>query len=231
MKKYLLLAFLVFGLQASVYAGPACGKFYNKKWESGKAVIKGTKDGSLIDGEVFFEESREGLHVKAEIHNAPPGLHGFHIHEFGDLSNGCESAGAHYNPDGVEHGSLEQGHVGDLGNIIADKSGTARFQIKANRVTLSEVVGRAIVIHADEDDLGRGGDEESLKTGNAGQASVLQYSLHPPGLEIRLNQDRPSQSESQMMPLLFVQTTKQRRKAPLYFPLIGVHQDQSHRLS
>ena len=70
-------------------------------------------------------------------------------------------------PDGVEHGSLEQGHVGDLGNIIADNR-YCKILTKANRVTLSEVVGRAIVIHADEDDLGRGGDEESLKTGNAG---------------------------------------------------------------
>jgi len=30
-------------------------------------------------------------------------------------------------------------------------------------------VGRSIVIHSDEDDLGQGGDEESLKTGNAGE--------------------------------------------------------------
>ena len=30
------------------------------------------------------------------------------------------------------------------------------------------IVGRAMVIHALEDDLGLGGDEESKKTGNAG---------------------------------------------------------------
>lgn len=30
------------------------------------------------------------------------------------------------------------------------------------------VLGRAIVVHAGQDDLGQGGDAESLKTGNAG---------------------------------------------------------------
>jgi len=131
------------------------------------AQLEHTDDG--VEGVIKFKQrAGKSTIIKGIIRGLTPGKHGFHIHEFGDLSNGCESAGAHYNPDGVEHGSLEQGHVGDLGNIIADKSGTARFQIKANRVTLSEVVGRAIVIHADEDDLGRGGDEESLKTGNAG---------------------------------------------------------------
>ena len=33
-----------------------------------------------------------------------PGLHGFHIHEFADFSNGCVSAGPHYNPFGATHG-------------------------------------------------------------------------------------------------------------------------------
>ena len=109
--------------------------------------------------------------IKGTITGLEPGEHGFHIHEFGDMSKGCESMGAHYNPDGVDHGDLEKGHVGDLGNITADDNGTASFSIEANRVDLigkRSVVGRGLVVHADADDLGKGGDEESLKTGNAG---------------------------------------------------------------
>ena len=109
--------------------------------------------------------------IKGTITGLKPGAHGFHIHEFGDMSDGCKSMGGHYNPDNVNHGDLMEGHVGDLGNIEADESGKADFSIQANRVDLigdRSVVGRGIVVHADADDLGKGGDEESLKTGNAG---------------------------------------------------------------
>lgn len=109
--------------------------------------------------------------IRGIIKGLTPGKHGFHVHEFGDLSKGCESAGGHYNPEGVDHGGLSDGHIGDLGNIVANDDGIARFKIVARRIDLSgdrSIVGRAIVIHADEDDLGTGGDDESLKTGNAG---------------------------------------------------------------
>ena len=109
--------------------------------------------------------------IKGIITGLQPGLHGFHIHEFGDMSDGCKSMGGHYNPDDVDHGDIIKGHVGDLGNITADDSGIAKFTIEAKRVDLlgdRSIVGRGIVVHADEDDLGRGGDAESLKTGNAG---------------------------------------------------------------
>ena len=109
--------------------------------------------------------------IKGTITGLEPGAHGFHIHEFGDMSDGCKSMGGHYNPDNVNHGDLNEGHVGDLGNIEADDNGKADFSIKAHRVDLigdRSVVGRGIVVHADPDDLGKGGDEESLKTGNAG---------------------------------------------------------------
>ena len=109
--------------------------------------------------------------IKGTIKGLEPGEHGFHIHEFGDMSKGCESMGGHYNPDGVDHGDLEQGHVGDLSNITANDDGVASFSIEAKRVDLigeRSVVGRGLVVHKDQDDLGQGGDEESLKTGNAG---------------------------------------------------------------
>ena len=109
--------------------------------------------------------------IKGTITGLEPGAHGFHIHEFGDMSDGCKSMGGHYNPDNVNHGDLNEGHIGDLGNIEADENGKADFSIKAHRVDLigdRSVVGRGIVVHADPDDLGKGGDEESLKTGNAG---------------------------------------------------------------
>ena len=110
--------------------------------------------------------------IKGTITGLEPGLHGFHIHEFGDMSDGCKSMGGHYNPDGVDHGDLKEGHVGDLENVLADEKGVAKFSIVAPRVDLigdRSVIGRGIVVHEDEDDLGKGGDAESLKTGNAGE--------------------------------------------------------------
>ena len=126
-----------------------------------------------VKGLVYLKQKSGGpTEIYGQFTGLEPGLHGFHIHEFGDLSDGCDSAGGHYNPDGVDHGDLENGHVGDLGNVEADKSGVAKFKTVAERVDLHgdrSVVGRALIIHADEDDLGKGGDEESLKTGNAGE--------------------------------------------------------------
>lgn len=62
-------------------------------------------------------------------------------------------------------------HVGDLGNIEAGADGTAMVDIMDHYLTLTGVrgaIGRAVVIHEKPDDLGRGGTEDSMKTGSAG---------------------------------------------------------------
>jgi len=127
---------------------------------------------SNVKGTVFFEQDKSNVIVTVTVSGLNSNsYHGFHIHEFGDTSEGCKSMGGHYNPDGVDHGDLEEGHVGDLGNVTATEDGVADFTIIAKRVDLMgdrSVVGRGIVIHADRDDLGKGGDAESKKTGNAG---------------------------------------------------------------
>ena len=43
--------------------------------------------------------------IAGELLNLSPGLHGFHIHENGDLSDDCKGSGGHYNPNGNNHGA------------------------------------------------------------------------------------------------------------------------------
>ncbi|KAI0982276.1 hypothetical protein GJ496_009172 [Pomphorhynchus laevis] len=111
--------------------------------------------------------------LTGEVKGLTPGKHGFHVHEFGDLSDGCTSAGAHYNPFQTKHGGpcSEERHVGDLGNLLADNNGVAKVDITDNIITLHgelSVIGRSLVVHAKEDDLGLGNSPESPTTGNSG---------------------------------------------------------------
>ena len=89
------------------------------------------------------------------------------------MTEGCKTAGPHYNPFNKNHGGpeAEERHVGDLGNVNATEDGKAHYEYEDRLVMLYgeySVIGRSCVVHADEDDLGLGGHELSLTTGNAG---------------------------------------------------------------
>jgi len=138
-----------------------------------KAVVV-LKGDSQATGTITFEQQKNSVLVTGEIRNLDTDtLRGFHIHQFGDLTDGCQTAGPHFNPFAKNHGAPgdKERHVGDLGNIKTDESGTASFQFEDRLISLNgplSIVGRAVVLHAGTDDLGLGGNAESLKTGNAG---------------------------------------------------------------
>ena len=73
-----------------------------------------------VNGIVYLEETADKkTRIYGSIRGLRPGLHGFHIHEAGDMTKGCDSACSHYNPYGHNHGGLtsKKRHVGDLGNV------------------------------------------------------------------------------------------------------------------
>merc|ERR1712180_569981 len=121
---------------------------------------------SSVKGQIYLSY-REGVtKIWGTVFDLTVGLHGFHIHEKGQLGNNCKDSGGHFNPSKVTHGAPtdEERHTGDLGNIMVYNP---KF-ISLGDGGIHDVAGRAIVIHAGEDDLGLGDDEGSLKTGNAG---------------------------------------------------------------
>ncbi|KAJ1914765.1 Superoxide dismutase [Cu-Zn] [Mycoemilia scoparia] len=139
-----------------------------------QAVATLVRDAKTV-GVVFFNQDKPDgpVSVTGSIEGLTPGQHGFHIHEFGDNTNGCTSAGSHFNPHKKTHGapSDQERHVGDLGNVDVGSNGKADIKLNDNVISLfggHSILGRSIVVHDDVDDLGKGGHELSKSTGNAG---------------------------------------------------------------
>ena len=71
---------------------------------NGKPCHGAEESGKSVSGCVHFEDTGDICHISYHITGLPPGPHGFHIHEFADFSNGCISAGPHWNPHKKTHG-------------------------------------------------------------------------------------------------------------------------------
>lgn len=131
------------------------------------AIVYPTKDNS-VSGVVTFTKVADGVQVVADFKGLTPGKHGFHLHEFGNCA--CDTAtcaGDHFNPTAQPHGGPEskQRHVGDFGNVVANEQGEAHLELIDKQLQLNgrhSIVGRSVIIHAQEDDL------VSQPSGNSG---------------------------------------------------------------
>ena len=132
------------------------------------AVVQPTS-GNSCQGTVQFTQDGNSVQVVAEIHGLTPNAqHAIHIHQFGDATApDGKSAGGHYNPENHDHalpGALFR-HAGDLGNLAADASGHAYYELKVDNISIAglknPIIGRGVIVHAKADDGGQ-------PTGNAG---------------------------------------------------------------
>merc|ERR1712135_150329 len=113
----------------------------------------------------------EGVFITGSIHGLKPGLHGFHGHKDGNLTNACKDTKGHFNPAGNDHSAptSSKRHVGDLGNVVTNRFGKTTVNIFDDVITLDSssenyIGKRAFTVHLGEDDLGIPG----LRDGNAG---------------------------------------------------------------
>lgn len=144
--------------------------YYDIRMNKAIAVFNDSK----IKGRVIFTQENDVVFIDIQLSGLKKNaLHGFHVHESGNLTSGCKSLCAHFNPFKTNHGcpGSKVRHVGDLGNIMTDSHGQAKYVIFDDVIKLKgicNIIGRGLVIHANPDDCGIG-NAESLKTGNAGE--------------------------------------------------------------
>ncbi len=143
---------------------------YARKLPTFKVVMVPSLN-SKASGTVNFTQLRNKIVlIEGKLSGFTPGPHGFHVHENGDCSDpeeGFIKAGDQFRFEGTHHGSLEKGHLGDLGNVTADAKGRVKIKIKTNKIDLIDkdtisILGKSIIVHEGLD------DEISQPEGNSG---------------------------------------------------------------
>lgn len=134
-----------------------------------KAIIKGGKEYPNINGVVNFRETKKGVLLTASIYGLPVSttsckgrFFGFHIHNgtscTGNSTDEFANAGTHLNPNECPHPF----HVGDLPPLI-ENNGFSYMTVLIDKFKISDIIGKAIVIHDMPDDF------TSQPAGNSGK--------------------------------------------------------------
>jgi len=115
--------------------------------------LKDAKGASM--GTARLSDAKRGVAIKLDAKGLTAGKHGIHLHETGKCEGpDFKSAGGHLNPENKEHGlkNPKGAHEGDMPVITVRKDGKAKETVIAPFAKLADLHGKALVIHAKEDD-------------------------------------------------------------------------------
>ncbi|MBU4538825.1 MAG: superoxide dismutase family protein [Weeksellaceae bacterium] len=148
-----------------------CSAVFAVSCSTTKSYIVNSKSGTDTQGTAKFTQTGKNVTLDLNVYKLTPGLHAVHLHEKSDCSAADgTSTGGHWNPSHNDHGKwgAEHFHMGDIGNINADKDGTARLVFKTDKWCIGctdeskNILGKGLIIHAGVDDF------HTQPTGNAG---------------------------------------------------------------
>jgi Cu-Zn family superoxide dismutase len=152
-----VIATLVVGTIAAVKLGAGANE------RTARAVLHNAAGAEI--GTVKFIQQKDGVLVKADGLEFPAalavGFKGFHIHATGvcnptavdPATNNLSpffTAGGHYNPASVTHGS----HAGDMPVLQVNGDGSASARFVTDHFDVSDIIGRAVIVHALADNFG-----------------------------------------------------------------------------
>ena len=127
-----------------------------------RAAIKGNN--GMTGTATLYEIANSGnghmVQVILSVQNAPPGMHGVHIHGVGRCEGDFKSAGGHFDPGPAGNPDPDENHpyhMGDLPNLNVNAQGTGQYNVYSTRMTMGgptglfDADGSAILIHQNLD--------------------------------------------------------------------------------
>ncbi len=139
-----------------------------RKRPNASAVLRGSSQYPAINGSIWFYQTQIGVFVLVQASGLPQDsdpciapIFGFHIHEGDSCTGNSEDEFAdtlsHYNPDDCPHPY----HAGDMPPLFG-VHGNAFLAFLTDRFSVSDVIGKTVVIHSEPDDF------SSQPSGNSG---------------------------------------------------------------
>ena len=105
-------------------------------------------------GYVIAQDTPKGVLISPYLSDLPPGLHGMHIHQYPTCGRDALDAGEHWDPKSTDShkGPYKDGHLGDLPVLKVNAQGNATTPVVAPNLTVKELYGHSLMIHAGGDD-------------------------------------------------------------------------------